>query len=111
MRSDGARADVHGQTVESLPIDMGVTQFELTMMVAERDGGLAVQVEYRTDLFDEAMIDRMLEQYKALLASIVAHPEVPVSQLDLLPAAERAPRLRHDPRLYLPAPASHRPTS
>src|SRR5262249_31735856 len=90
VRSDGARADVHGQTVESLPLEMGATQYDLTLWVAEGDDGLTLQLDYREDLFDAPAIDRMLEQYKALLASIITPPDRPTSRLDLLPVAERA---------------------
>ncbi|MFO0958314.1 MAG: amino acid adenylation domain-containing protein [Isosphaeraceae bacterium] len=89
IRSDGARAEVQGVPLESLPLDMQATQFELTMMVAERDGGLDVQIEYRTDLFDGPAIGRMLEQFRTLLGSIADHPDRPVSRLDLLPVLER----------------------
>ncbi|HEU5229532.1 MAG TPA: amino acid adenylation domain-containing protein, partial [Ktedonobacteraceae bacterium] len=45
--------------------------------------------EYNTDLFDESTIARMLEQYQILLANIVAHPEQRISDLRILPDAEK----------------------
>lgn len=55
----------------------------------ERDDGLLLVVEYRTDLFDEARIQRMLGHFQTLLDGILAHPDHPVAEFPLLNSAER----------------------
>ena len=46
-------------------------------------------LEYNTDLFDAATIERMLGHFRTLLEGIVADPDQRLSELPLLTAAER----------------------
>ncbi|HSF39388.1 MAG TPA: non-ribosomal peptide synthase/polyketide synthase [Thermoanaerobaculia bacterium] len=64
-------------------------KFDLTFNLAEHGGGLSGAVEYATDLFDSATIDRLILQYGRLLAEALAKPEREIAGLPLLPAAER----------------------
>jgi non-ribosomal peptide synthetase component F len=45
---------------------------------------------YRTDLFEEEDITRMHGHLEALLSSIVARPDAPLDELEMLGEAERA---------------------
>ena len=46
-------------------------------------------MEYSTDLFDAATVDRMLAHYRILLEEIVAHPDQPIGALRMLTEEER----------------------
>ena len=46
-------------------------------------------MEYSTDLFDAARVDRMLDHYRILLEEIIAHPDQPIGSLRMLTEAER----------------------
>ena len=46
-------------------------------------------MEYSTDLFDAATVDRMLARYGLLLEEIVAHPDQPIRALQMLTEEER----------------------
>ena len=70
-------------------VDPGQTKFDMTWHGIERDDGLLLAVEYRTDLFEEDRIQRMLGHFQTLLAGILAHPDGVLSDLPLLTAAER----------------------
>ena len=52
--------------------------------ITEVGGALRTRVEYATDLFDAATIERMIGHWRVLLAGIVADPAQPISQLPLL---------------------------
>ena len=41
-------------------------------------------MEYSTDLFDAATVDRMLAHYRILLEEIIAHPDQPIGALPML---------------------------
>ncbi|HEX4961859.1 MAG TPA: non-ribosomal peptide synthase/polyketide synthase [Thermoanaerobaculia bacterium] len=70
--------------------DTGTTaKFDLTLNLAERDGEILGTVEYATDLFDAATIDRLVQQYGRLLTAALAAPERPAAELPLLSPAER----------------------
>ena len=55
------------------------------------DGGdeIWLEIEFNTDLFDEARIERMFGHLCALLDGAVANPEQRVAELPLLTSAER----------------------
>lgn len=67
----------------------GTAKFDLTLFMLEEDEKLGGAWEYNTDLFDQTTIERMMQQFEVLLASIVADPDRPISQLPLLTEGER----------------------
>ena len=81
--------DIGAVRGESLPIDVCTAKFDLSFAVADTPSGLHCSVNYRSELFDDDTIDRMLANLGALIASIVAAPDAPVVQLNVLAAAER----------------------
>ncbi len=78
-----------GLDVASVPIDIGISKFDLSLAVRERDGLLRTVVEYSTDLFEAETIRRMLGHYQTLLEGIIANPDERLSELPLLTGAER----------------------
>jgi amino acid adenylation domain-containing protein len=64
-----------------LPLDEDTAQFELTLYVFDSGDDLVAEIEYRTELFDRATIDRMLAAYQTLVAAAVAAPDLPVDEL------------------------------
>ncbi len=78
-----------GLELEVLDTASGTAKFDLTLVATEVEGGLSLRMEYATDLFDVATIDRMLGHLRTLLASIVADPDRPVGSLAMLTDGER----------------------
>src|SRR5437588_5785146 len=80
----------------SLEINVTTSKFDLTFDLLETPEAreLAGRIEYNTDLFDEATIERLARHYRRLLESIVAHPDQPISQLSLLSASEERQLVR-----------------
>jgi amino acid adenylation domain-containing protein len=74
---------------EPLVLDRGGAQFELSMAV---DAQMAreVTVEYNTDLFDHATVERLGAEYFTILEAACLAPGTPVGALKLLPEAELA---------------------
>ncbi|MBB5619456.1 amino acid adenylation domain-containing protein [Pedobacter cryoconitis] len=60
------------------------SQFDLNISVIEGATGIEVGVEYCTDLFKEATIDRMFRNYLVLLQAIVLSPSEKIDQLPVL---------------------------
>ncbi len=75
--------------LDVLEIEQTTAKFELTLSLGETEEGLRGSLKYSTDLFDAATVERMLGHYQVLLEGIVAEPSRRVSELPLLPAAER----------------------
>ncbi|MFI1993516.1 amino acid adenylation domain-containing protein [Actinoplanes sp. NPDC020271] len=80
-----------GLTTSPVPIDTGVAQFDLGVVVTEEDGvsGMRGVVEYSADLFDRATAETFAARFVRLLASAVERPEQRLSSLKVLSAAER----------------------
>ena len=65
-------------------------KFDLTLDLTEHEGGISDgAVEYATDLFEAATIDRLILHYERLLAAALLAPEIATSELPLLSGAER----------------------
>ncbi|HET6229654.1 MAG TPA: amino acid adenylation domain-containing protein [Longimicrobiaceae bacterium] len=70
--------------------DSHTTKFDLTLGLTQAQDALFGAVEYSTDLFDKATIERMTDQYRVLLTGIVAGPNRRLSELPrLLDETER----------------------
>lgn len=84
-------ARLEGRELEHLPVPgWAWARFDLSIVVREvPDGTLRAQLEYATDLFDEATIDRLVGHYEALLAGVVRDPLQRLSELKILASDER----------------------
>jgi amino acid adenylation domain-containing protein len=74
---------------EPLDLDPGVAHLDLTVDVAEVEGGLRCGFEYDAELFDRETVERMTGHYQRILEAIVEDPETRVSDLPLLTEPER----------------------
>ncbi|GIG88024.1 non-ribosomal peptide synthetase [Plantactinospora endophytica] len=70
-------------------------KFDLSVSYTERlapnrkPDGLDITIEYATDLFDRSTVERIGGYLLRLMQSAVRDPDVPMSQLDMLPEPER----------------------
>jgi amino acid adenylation domain-containing protein len=69
-------------------LETGTAKFDLSMILAERAGHLDGLIEYSTDLFDAASIQRMCGHFVTLLESIAKDADLPVVRLPLLSDVE-----------------------
>ena len=87
-------APVPDAVVEDLRLEMldpetVAAKFDLTLSLEEVGDGLRGIVEYNTDLFDAATIQRFIGHYQRLLAAMAAEPPRRIADLPLLGEAER----------------------
>ena len=66
-----------------------VAKFDLSLNISERQGDLRASLNYNTDLFDAATIERMLGHFQTLLEGIVNDPDQRISELPLLTEREK----------------------
>ena len=67
----------------------GVSKFDLSLFLEERDHALFCDLEYSADLFLPATIERFAAHFQTLLQSAAESPNAPIDQLPLLPETER----------------------
>jgi amino acid adenylation domain-containing protein/non-ribosomal peptide synthase protein (TIGR01720 family) len=80
---------VTGLALHPLGVPGVVAKFDLTLAMVEGAQGWSAAIEYRTELFDEPTIDRILERFSLLLQGIAEAPEARLRDLPLLPEEER----------------------
>jgi amino acid adenylation domain-containing protein len=81
---------IQGLDVAPVEIDPGSAVSDMTLELRESGGGLSARFEYNRDLFDEATVARFAQHFEALLRAVTADPDMPISRLPLLGAAERS---------------------
>ncbi|HEX2079484.1 MAG TPA: amino acid adenylation domain-containing protein, partial [Longimicrobium sp.] len=80
-----------GVEIAPLEVEYDSARFDLAFdLYEEDDGGVRVETEYATDLFEHATVGRMVAHLKRLLSDAAAAPDAPVSRLPLLGEDERA---------------------
>ncbi|MGH3758253.1 amino acid adenylation domain-containing protein [Actinophytocola sp.] len=80
-----------GLAMTELPVDAGVAQVDLDLLVEEQDGELHGVLQYATDLFDADRMARLVEHLRCLLTSACADPSSRrLSELPMVAPAERA---------------------
>ncbi|MEM7373368.1 MAG: amino acid adenylation domain-containing protein [Bacteroidota bacterium] len=89
-------------------LDIGVSKFDLTLAIMEEHNQLSSIIEYATDLFDAATIERMQQNFLCLLTDAVAHPQKSIQQLDILSESDRISLLdRWNPPIQPLSEANH----
>ncbi len=79
-----------------LPVDTRTARMDLTFFLGERwseagePAGIGGQVEFRTDVFDTASIEALIERLGRVLVAMTTDPARRLSSLDLLDAGEHA---------------------
>ena len=87
----GRELTLPGIAVSRIAGVKATTKFDLTLMLhPSSDGGLRAVMEYASDLFDVATIDRMLAYYGALLAAIARDPAATIGRVPQLSSDEYA---------------------
>ncbi|WP_394749637.1 non-ribosomal peptide synthetase, partial [Spongiimicrobium salis] len=65
------------------------SKFDLSFEFEEVDDGIAMGIEYNSDIYDRSTIERMLGHFERLMGSAVADPSLPLYRLEYLGAEER----------------------
>ncbi len=101
--------DIGGLRLSEQDLPRPGARFDLVIEFLPRHRGLNLAVEYNTDLFDAATIERLTGHLEVLLTGIVANPEGRVGELPMLTSAETARQLlawndtdQHVPASVLP---------
>ncbi|MEM9087118.1 MAG: amino acid adenylation domain-containing protein [Cyanobacteria bacterium P01_F01_bin.53] len=82
-----------GLTFKRLPQSITTAKLDLSVDLYETAEGIVGGFEYNSDLFKPETIQRMVEHFKTLLASIAATPESPISELPMLTDKEQQQQL------------------
>lgn len=83
-----------GLAVSPFDVDPGIVKLDLDLAMCEVGGGVTVDVDYRSDLFERATVGRLLDHLVRLLAAVVEDPDRRISAVPLSSPEERERRAR-----------------
>ncbi|HEX3558083.1 MAG TPA: condensation domain-containing protein, partial [Pyrinomonadaceae bacterium] len=84
-----------GLALTSIEVHSGTSKSDLNLVVVEgADDQHTANLEYNTDLFDAATIQRLLAHFETLLTAVAARPDQRIAELPLLTRAEEHQLLR-----------------
>ncbi len=89
QKSLDASFDLPGLSSSVVPIDIGMTKFDLSVTMRDGNQELSARVQYSLDLFDTDTMDRLVGHFQTLLEGVVTDPGRRLSDLPLLTNAER----------------------
>jgi amino acid adenylation domain-containing protein/non-ribosomal peptide synthase protein (TIGR01720 family) len=89
LNAPGKAMDLPGLKLAAVPIDSRTSKMEMTVYLTETDSGIDGFVEYNSDLYDRATLQRLVGHFRTLLAAVAADPEIRLSELPLLSDDER----------------------
>ncbi|MEU7459605.1 condensation domain-containing protein, partial [Streptosporangium roseum] len=82
--------ELDGLSVAVEPFTPATAKFDLQLTLAERpSGGLEGGLEFSLDLFDPETAGDIVTRFHRLLESVVAAPDTPIGQIEILTPAER----------------------
>ena len=79
-----------GVGMRALELESGAAKFDLTLVLAETERGLAGTLEYNRDLYERESMERLVDHYQRLLSGLLGKIEQPIWTLPWLSEAERA---------------------
>ena len=81
--------EIEGLSLSRIDAEAETAQFDLTMRIEERAGEFTGRLNYNTDLFERATIERMTRHFQQLLGEMVRDTEQQVADVKTLSANER----------------------
>ena len=79
---------IPGLTIKEIAFEAGIAKFDLSVEVWD-DGEFHCQFEYRSDLFEQASMRRMLGHFENLLNAALQNPDARIAELSIMSAEER----------------------
>ncbi|HEX7184129.1 MAG TPA: non-ribosomal peptide synthase/polyketide synthase [Thermoanaerobaculia bacterium] len=81
--------EIPGLRLSPLPFETEWAPFDLTLVLSDVGSALSGELQYATELFEPATVQRLLRHLLTLLEGATTEPERSVSELPLLDPAER----------------------
>ncbi|WP_241775349.1 AMP-binding protein, partial [Pseudomonas corrugata] len=105
----GGELSLPGLTLVPVAQAHETSQFDLMLTLGNDGGTLSGVIEYASDLFDRATVERFAQHFQTLLEAMVTDVEQPVLGLPLLSPAQRqaSPAVLPPKAVFTPEPLIH----
>ena len=110
QNNEPAKLSLGDLQVTPLPVDTHTARMDLAFSLAERwteagePAGIGGEVEFRTDVFDAASIEALIERLRRVLVAVTTDPTRRLSSIDLLDDGQQAQLDRWGNRAVLTQP-------
>jgi amino acid adenylation domain-containing protein len=84
-----AKLEIPGLKILPYSYESHTAKFDLMLLAAETEEGLQCVFEYRTRLFKQTTIQRLIQFFKKTISGIVQKPTVKISGIEIIPGAEK----------------------
>ena len=88
-----------GLELSPMDFDFDVGRFDLTLWMLEHKNQLSGIWYYNTDLFEAATIKRMQGHFETMLQNVLAQPDTPLSEIEMLTEDEKQQQLVQEQEL------------
>jgi tyrocidine synthetase-3 len=85
----GAENDAALNAVVSQWKNEGTSKFDMVWFVTEGNEDIAINLEYYSAIFDRSTIERVANHFTIILNTILATPDILISQINMLPEQEQ----------------------
>ncbi len=79
-----APIEMQGLSLKPMELEVFTARFDLTIEAFPRDGGLDVDFDYNSDLYDEETMARVQADFRAILEAVVTDPAQTIGDIPLL---------------------------
>ncbi len=84
-----------GETeISSIPVDAASAMFDITLKLEEQGGELLGELEFNTDLFERATIEKMMDYLRVVWQTMATSPELMLEQISLSSVEETARQIQ-----------------
>ncbi|MBN1481965.1 amino acid adenylation domain-containing protein [candidate division KSB1 bacterium] len=84
QNKQSGEAQLPGLNISEVDLPKEISTFDLTLGIHEGDEQLGGSLEYNTDLFEAATIDRLIHFFALLLEKMLEAPDKPIAQVSLV---------------------------
>jgi non-ribosomal peptide synthetase component F len=82
-----------GLELSQMEFDFDAGKFDLTLVISESQDEWSGNWYYNTDLFEAATIKRMQGHFETILQNVLAQPDLPLSEIEMLTDDEKKQQL------------------
>ncbi|MGE5458376.1 MAG: amino acid adenylation domain-containing protein, partial [Methanococcaceae archaeon] len=95
-------------TFEPIELHNGLSAFDLTFSVYERNNSINIAAEYKTSKYDDCFIDGLLESFQVLIKYVLENPDSSINDIPLVSQSSEDTLLRkwNHPLRKVPEPVS-----
>ena len=83
LNTEGAAITIRGYQIESVAVKRDRAQFDLTFVIEEFADSIFGVIDYRTDLWQPATIERIAQQYQAILEAIADSSDIAIDEIKI----------------------------